>query len=93
MRFIVEVFRVLVVGLLALLLIGVAFVGFSLAMGGFAIEPEMTWPVAVGVVAAVIFALGLLATFIAIHDRLCEIAGHFGGAESDEHPLYPDGEP
>jgi hypothetical protein len=74
MRFIVEVFRVLVLVLLALLLVGAAFVGFTLAIGGFRIETGLAWPVVAGIFAAMVVGLGLVGTFIAIHDRLAEMA-------------------
>ena len=78
MRFIVDAYRVILLGLLALALIGGSYFLFSARLadgpsgqyGGLA----LIWFLVSAMV--VILTIGATATFISIHDRLAEIADH-----------------
>ena len=73
MRFLVELYRILVLGCLALVLIAGAFLAFSLGFGGYGFDSPLTLPAIIGITVGLIVLLGFLATFIAIHDRLADL--------------------
>jgi hypothetical protein len=76
MRFLVDLYRMIVLGALALALVGGSYLVFMLAFEGDT-SPELSIFAIAGLVAAavwVVLAIGLIATFISIHDRLVELA-------------------
>lgn len=76
MRFLVDLYRVIVLGALALALIGGSYLVFTVAFEGDA-PAELGIVAIAGLVAAaiwVVLAIGLIATFISIHDRLVELS-------------------
>lgn len=73
MRFLVELYRILVLGCLALVLIASAFLAFSLGFGGYTFASPLALPAVIGIAVVLIAMLGFLATFIAIHDRLAAL--------------------
>ena len=76
MRFIVDLYKLIIYFTLAVLIIGVVlFVAELVKMGGS--NPALvglSLYILVAVFVAVIVSLGILATFISIHDRHAEIA-------------------
>lgn len=76
MRFLVELYRYLILIFLVLTIVAVSFVVAKFAMST-GVENQMTgWMVAGSILGAiiVILSLGVTATFISMHDRLCDIA-------------------
>lgn len=77
MRFIVDLYKLLIYVVLALLIIGVAIIVAEMMRAGGPANPAFG---AIGVVGAVVtliivvLNLGILATFLSIHDRHAEIA-------------------
>lgn len=78
MRFIVDLYRFLILLFLAIGLISASYFAFALSFGPMADEPnKLAFVAALIVVAiAVILGLGLTATFISIHDRIAEISNN-----------------
>lgn len=74
MRFIVELYRGIILLGLALMIVGGAFVFFMMRFGGYTATSELTVPLLFSGATLTIIALGLVATFISIHDRIAEIA-------------------
>jgi amino acid transporter len=72
-RFLVELYRIMVLGCLALVLIAAAFIAFSLGFGGYTFASPLALPAVIGIAVVLIAVLGFLATFIAIHDRLAAL--------------------
>lgn len=75
MRFIVDLYRYIIFGMLAVLLISVVYGGLKLAAAD-AIPPEMVALYAIaGLLSAIgiIILLGVTATVISIHDRHVEL--------------------
>ena len=94
MRFIVELYRVLVIGMLALAIIAASYIFFRVIQA-----PEMATGTGIYVLIAcftvavfVILSMGITATFISIHDRLEDIANSAQtlaklNEEGSSHPL------
>ncbi|KQM27922.1 MULTISPECIES: hypothetical protein [unclassified Sphingomonas] len=76
MRFLVDLYRWLILLVLAFGLIGGVWLGTALMFGPLATAPQrITYiAIAVGVAVTTILGLGVTATFISIHDRLADIA-------------------
>lgn len=76
MRFLVDLYRWLMLLALAIALVAGTWLGVSLAIGPLASAPQRFFYIAVlistGIV--VVLSVGLTATFISIHDRLMDIA-------------------
>jgi hypothetical protein len=78
MRFIVDLFRGLILLFLALVIIGASWLAFMIAFGSMANDPLKLAYIAgiLGGAVAIILGLGVTATFISIHDRIAEISAH-----------------
>ena len=76
MRFMVDLYRLLILLILAIALVVGTWLGISLAAGPLSTDPQrMLYTVLlIGGAIATILALGITATFISIHDRIAEIA-------------------
>jgi hypothetical protein len=76
MRFLVDLYRGLILLILAIALIAGFYLGFMLSVGPLASTPM--WSIYIACFAAgaviVILCLGITATFISIHDRIAEMA-------------------
>jgi hypothetical protein len=93
LRFLVDLYRILVLGCLALVLIAAAFLGFSLGFGGYVFDSPFALPAVIGITVGVIVLLGVVATFIAIHDRLAELTAQAARiADSLERSAAPRGD-
>ena len=77
MRFLVDLYRVIVLAALAAGVILASYLIFSLFMNAGSWREELTGLALVAATAvgiAVVLAIGLVATFISIHDRLVNLA-------------------
>ena len=76
MRFLVDLYRVLILFILAVALIAGSWLAFSLIGGPLATSPQRVYltTLLIGGVVTVILGLGITATFISIHDRIAAIA-------------------
>lgn len=75
MRFIVDFYRYIILLLIAITIIAIVFVSLMLATGSEATS-NLGPPFFIGGIALIIFqvmAMGIVATFISIHDRHAEI--------------------
>lgn len=89
MRFLVDAYRYLILVFLALALTGASYGILTLFLRG-----EEAAPIAgvalVGAVSAIVFvvlSIGLIATFISIHDRLADIAFHMRSLAERREPI------
>jgi hypothetical protein len=77
MRFLVDLYRVLILIFLAVFLVAGTWAAFSFGFGTFANNPAAQAYLFTGLGFAaivVIIGLGVTATFISIHDRIAELA-------------------
>jgi hypothetical protein len=79
MRFLVDLYRWLILMVLAVALIAGTWLGVELAVGSLATAPQRTIYIAalIGAGIMIVLSLGITATFISIHDRLADIADSF----------------
>lgn len=76
MQFLVDLYRGLILLILALALIGGSWFGFVLAFGALATDSQkpVYLAVLIGAGVLIVLTLGITATFISIHDRIAEIS-------------------
>jgi hypothetical protein len=77
MRFIVDIFRILILAGVALVLIAISFVVISVLMVG--MPPALGGATAlagIGFLIILVLSLGMLATIISAHDRLAALSDH-----------------
>lgn len=76
MRFIVDLYRVLILLILAVALVFGSWLGASLIGGPLASDPQRPYyaTLLIGAVILTVLGFGITATFISIHDRIADIA-------------------
>ncbi|WP_242096720.1 hypothetical protein [Sphingomonas sp. CROZ-RG-20F-R02-07] len=76
MRFIVDLYRILILLILAIALVLGSWLGISLIGGPLASDPLRLYyaTLLVGGFIVIVLGLGITATFISIHDRIADIA-------------------
>lgn len=89
MRFLVDLYRWLILLVLAVALIAGSWLSASIAFGPLANDPQRMIYVAalIGAGIIIVLGLGITATFISIHDRLADIAQSLAVRADDRSAL------
>ena len=78
MRFLVDLYRIVILLILAVALVFGSWLGFSLIGGPLATDPQRIYyaSLLIGAVVMTVLGLGITAMFISTHDRIAAIALH-----------------